>query len=75
MSILVNKNPCHRDCPKRRPGCGSNCKEWAKWHEALEAEKQSMKKQCQISAYQVEVIKKKERGYTRLGYKVKGSQC
>lgn len=30
------KQPCPRDCPKRAPGCGSSCPDWAeylKWRE------------------------------------------
>lgn len=25
------KQPCQRDCPKRKPGCGATCPDWSKW--------------------------------------------
>lgn len=36
-------NPCYNeitktDCPKRHPGCGANCKDWADYVELRDAE-------------------------------------
>lgn len=32
------KQPCQRDCPKRQPGCGATCPDWAKWEAWKEQE-------------------------------------
>lgn len=73
MSILVNKNPCRRDCPDRHQCCWSGCKKWVDWHDQLNAEKKALQQNRMISGYQTDELRKKQRGYTRLGYKIKGS--
>lgn len=58
------KQPCSRDCSRRKPGCGATCPDWAKW-EAWK--KQQYKKRLMT----VEVGHTIEDGWKRKGSKLK----
>lgn len=45
----MRKQPCHRDCPKRKPGCGATCPDWAAYIKERDEEYQRRLDACKVS--------------------------
>lgn len=43
------KQPCLRDCPRRNPGCGADCPEWAEYVKWRDKEYDRRKQICKQS--------------------------
>jgi hypothetical protein len=43
------KQPCQRDCPKQKPGCGATCPDWAKWEEWKKQEYKARFEKMQVA--------------------------
>lgn len=54
--------PCERDCPRRAPGCGVTCPDWAEYVRKRDAGYKIREEARKVSDVQQD-------GYIRMGYK------
>ena len=43
------KQPCDRNCPERKPGCGSVCPRWAEWEAWKKQEYRRRLKEAEVT--------------------------
>ena len=47
----LRKNPCKKDCPRRKPGCHGSCEDYHLWREQEEQRMEVVMKQRDINNY------------------------
>lgn len=52
------KQPCHRDCPKRKPGCGATCPDWAAYIKERDEEYQRRHRMCKINEIREDSVRR-----------------
>lgn len=60
------ENPCFNtrngeDCPRRKPGCGAHCKEWARYISKRDGIYKIRKDNEEIDSYAIEMVNKRKR--------------
>ena len=60
------ENPCYNtstgeDCPRRKPGCGAHCKEWAKYVRKRDEIYNTRKDRVAMDSYEVDRVYKHRR--------------
>lgn len=64
------ENPCFNtrtgeDCPRRKPGCGAHCKEWAKYKAKRDGIYKLRKIQSDLDTYEIDQSYKRNKHWKK----------